>query len=252
MKTVNMSSAECNAHNTNNAPAIEAGMLEAWTPSEQILKREAQDAAEAAQAAKFLHAATAVMQKIYNALPAAVQKFYTDPSTVAPCRYLKSVAGFYGEGVELEAYSTGTWRSSFAYFRIVLGTYGNKKITKLNETGLPSITDKQLTKVVINIVDAFNVRVRENNDALAKKQAAQRREEWLKDESNNKLAQLILNTTYVSYSDKVAVHTDGKVTLGWVTYTQAQWQQIAELKAKHNAEMAALTDSFKAPVAAAA
>jgi len=64
--------------------------------------------------------------------------------------------GYGWDCVELDAYSRSSsgWSSHFAYYRIVIGSYGDKSILKLNAD--LTITPKQVAKVVEKMVEKYD------------------------------------------------------------------------------------------------
>jgi len=255
--TTRQNSVECAEYNKANADAIAMGLLEELAPSAEVLAREAKDAEEKAKGVVRVTNKVALLQRIWNCLPANVRAVYTVPTVEQASRSYNGVSfqtvGYYWDAVELESYSRSSgyrYHSDHAYYRIVVGSYGDKSILKLNAD--LTITPAQMTKVVAKICERYDVRIAKANMEKAKQTDAQRREAWLKDEANNKLAQTILKTGYVSGSDKLSVGEDGLVTMGYQTLTVEQWKKVALLMACHATEMKNLYKSFEVTPSATA
>lgn len=230
MKT-NKSSAECAAHNERNKVEIELGLIEAIEPSEQILAAEAKAREQEKAGLKIAQDTLTVFRML-------------DPNFKEGQREI--------QGVEVSIEMTYTGGSSYSrgyhtgWKMFIGGRYDdNKKWMVIGDGKELGLNTKQLAKAkdhletVKSVTLARETRNKENNAAYL------RREAWLKIEENQKLAQVILNTTYVSTSDKIAVNADGTITVQYDTFTFAQWELVAVLKLEQRAAMDALKATFK-------
>lgn len=244
---IEKSSADCAAHNLAVKCEIDLGLSEPWEPSENILKQEAKAEAERKAGVQRFQGVLGMFQAIYAALPVNVREIYKEPKTAADIEkqysgYRMNVAakidGFVHDNVNIESVTSGGYSSHHQYWKLIVGGYGDKKWCKLGE-GF-TISEKQLTKAVECVVERFNVNVAAATRRVEQDQAFKRRSAFV-------AAQPDFCRTFdlLIYSDKFHVAADGKVTIGWETFTVDQWRQIAILQDSQKAAMAALKESFK-------
>lgn len=259
-REVNQSTAECAAHNAGQAEAIALGLVEAWKPSAARLAQEAKEAAEAAVRLKRFAAKVGILKAIWDALPEAVRACYLDPTTPEgqPPKswtgdaFLKTTNPRW-DSVTLEAYrrSVGSWKNEFAYYRVVVGGYGDKSILKLNKD--LSATRDQLAKVAAKVAEHHARRLCKNEAQNAKVRAEKRYRDFVGKPEGKALVGRIAGTTYVSDygTSGFAVCPDGRLTYNGETFAAEQWAAVCDLRDKHAAELKALKASFSGKAVAA-
>ena len=248
---VNKTSEECAKFNALNAECIATGLVEANEPNDQVLANEAKAAAEKAAGVKRFTAKIGILHAIWLALPENLRALYQEPKAVEGKDDYRptmvSVGSLYLDGITLESFSGGDrWSSRHNYYRLEVGGYGDAgRYIKLNAE--LTISQAQITKAVNKLADKYAQRVAKQNLAKKIADADALRNDWLKDLDNNKIAQVILGTTYIGWSDtaKISITDDARVTIAYETLTVAQWREVAALKLAQQAAMKALKDSFK-------
>ena len=244
---IEKSSADCAARNLAVKSEIYLGLSEPWEPSDNILKQEAKVEAERKAGVQLFQGVLGMFQAIYAALPVNVREIYKEPKTAADiekeyCGYRMNVAakidGFIHDNVNIESVTSGGYSSHHQYWKLVVGGYGDKKWCKLGEQF--TISEKQLKKAVECIVERFNMNVADAGRRVEQDQASKRRAAFVAAEPD-----FCRTFDLSTYSDKFHVAVDGKVTIGWETFTVDQWRQIAILRNAQKAAMSALKESFK-------
>ena len=249
---VHKSSEECAKFNALNAEYIATGLVEANEPNDQVLANEAKAAAEKAAGVKRFTAKVGILHAIWLALPENLRALYQEPKAVEGkddyCPTMVSVGNLYLDGITLESFSGGDrWSSRHSCYRLEIGGYGDGAGRYIKLNAELTISQAQITKAVNKLADKYAQRVAKQNLAKKTADAEALRNDWLKDPDNNKIAQVILGTTFIGWSDasKVSITDDARVTINYETLTVAQWREVAALKLAQQAAMKALKDSFK-------
>ncbi len=242
---VRKSTEDCAAYNKLNADMISIGMMEGWEPTDEVLRNEKEAAERDARDKARAEVGAAILQSIWNALPVETRALYAKPEgyklTLGWGTNWQSLGR--PEHVEVEYYRSGGYGSRNSYWRVVIGNYGNKRITQLSGDKL---TLRQLENIVAKLKDAHTAARCKLDHEVAKEAAQKRRSAWLAVPECMELAKQITNSTYVSeYDANLNITAEGLISWKGNVFDAGQWRKIIALRNVHALEMKNLMDSYK-------
>ena len=241
MKT-NKSSADCAAHNLLVKSEIDLGLSEAWEPSDEILKREAAEAARVAAGFKVAADKLSVLKML-------------DPNTDG--------GKVLGIRVKIEAITTGgsSWSCGYQVgWKLIIGdswkTSENRWL-KIGDEKTLGLNAKQLVKAQEKLAEAVLERKAKLEKEAAVTSDKMRTDAFIKE--NPAFCSAVGQSYFcdgksyeanmgrqMRYPTAFIALADGSVKIGCEAFTVARWNEIYALRAAQAEAMNLLKASFKA------
>ena len=243
MKTINKSSAVCEAINLTNAAYIEAGLEEAVCPTPEVLASEKAEAARKAAEFKLEQDKISVLRKL-------------DPKTDG-----SQVLGIRASVQEIYTGSSRGWK-------LVLGdSYGKseeKRWVKIGDGKVLGMSAAQFEKAQARLAELVEDA---KGKAMAQRRLANEQERTIQFIKDNAAFCSLVGHSYYNTGETLRygagfnkrttcqtafiVNFDGSVRIGVETFTVAQWTEIYELRNAQAVALKALKESFKTATVAA-